>query len=135
MAADRQPLIGPELASALEPLLERFAELVAVQLAERLAAPAAAQERLPTRRLITLDELVTQLPAGRKPETWKRWLYQRTRHQQVPGAVKIGGRLFFDAQITLPWLQTGCTVGSLDLRARQSLHVQRMSRRGTNKAG
>jgi hypothetical protein len=118
-----------QLENALEPLLKRLAELLARQLAPRLAANAPAE---PRRRLLTLDELVAQLPSGKKPETWKAWLYQRTRLGQVPGCVKIGGRLFFDPEHTLPWLlspsQTGCTDGKVDLPRRQSLHATTMDR-------
>jgi len=114
-------------ASGLEPILAQFAELLAEALAPRLAAQLATQaataaEGPPSRRLLTLDELVAQLPAGKKPATWKRWLYERTRRdhlpgQEVPGARKIGGRWFFVAEQTIAWL----TGTDLDLAAEQSL--------------
>src|SRR5947207_2073469 len=86
-------------------LLDALAEALADRLAAQLAThgPTAA-EGAPTRRLLTLDELVAQLPVGKSPKTWKRWLYERTRRNQVPGARKIGGRLFFDSEQTIPWL-------------------------------
>ena len=112
----------------LEPLLAQFADLVADALAPRLAEaiarqslrPAAAEE--PLRRLVTLDQLVALLPPGKKPETWRRWLYERTRHHAVPGAEKIGGRWFFDTERTIPWL-----LGTdLDVVAEESLDRQPM---------
>jgi len=115
---------------ALDPLLHRLAELVADALAPRLgaelarhAAPVAPQAA--TRRLLSLDELVAQLPAAKTPKTWKRWLYERTRRGQLPGAHKIGGRLFFDPEKTIPWL-TGQGEQRLDLSADQSLHQPAM---------
>jgi hypothetical protein len=113
---------------ALEPLLTHFAQLLADALAPTLAAHLAAQAapppaaaELPTRRLLTLDELVAQLPAGKSPATWKRWLYERTRHGAVPGCHKIGGRLFFDPEHTIPWLTAPCP-DPLDVSAEESLH-------------
>jgi hypothetical protein len=96
----------PAPAALLEQLAELLAEALAPKIAAQIAAmqiDAAAQE-LPSRRLLTLDELVAQLPVGKKPETWKRWLYERTRRGLVPGCHKLGGSLFFDPEHTLPWL-------------------------------
>lgn len=56
-------------------------------------------------RLLTLDELVAELPAGKQPATWKRWLYERTRRGEVPGCFKIGGSLFFDLEQVQSWLE------------------------------
>jgi hypothetical protein len=116
---------APIPADALEALLAQFAELLADMLAPRLAAELADQAATPTpaaptRRLLTLDELVELLPAGKSPTTWKRWIYERTRRGQIPGAHKIGGRLFFDPEHTIPWL-TGGPVSGLDLAGEQSL--------------
>lgn len=113
-------------AAALEQLLAQFAELVAVALAPRLAAQLAQQAAAPlppalTRRLLSLDELVAQLPAAKSPQTWKRWLYERTRKDQVPGCHRLGGRLFFDREQTIPWL-TGEAGSRLDVHDGQSLH-------------
>jgi hypothetical protein len=120
-------------------LLDQLAALLAEALAPRLAAqlaesspPEAGQP--PLRRLLTLDQLVEQLPPGKQPATWKRWLYQRTRSGQVPGCVKIGGRLYFDHEQTIAWL-TGKTV---DLSGQQSLHQEPMPDRthtGSRRAG
>jgi len=112
-------------ASALEPLLDQLADLLAEKLADRLAARLGTQATdtaavAPTRRLLTLDELVDQLPAGKSATAWKRWLYERTRRGQVPGAHKIGGRLFFDPEHTIPWL-TGAESQRVDLAGQQSL--------------
>jgi hypothetical protein len=113
---------------ALVELLEPLLDLLAEKIANRLQTAAPPQPGLPERRLLTLDELVAQLPAGKKPETWKRWLYQRTRNDQIPGQVKLGNRLFFDAEVTLPWLKSGCTPASLDAGSEESLHVPAMAK-------
>jgi hypothetical protein len=89
-------------------LLEQLANLIATALAPKLAAQLAATQPTaePPRsaRLLTIDELVAQLPTGKKPETWKRWIYERSRRGQIPGCHKLGGSLFFDPDQTLPWL-------------------------------
>jgi hypothetical protein len=87
-----------------------LADAIAPRLASHLAArvPAAATESA-TARLLTLDQLVAELPPAKKPETWKRWLYERTRRGEVPGGVKIGGMLFFDREPALAWLRGGAT--------------------------
>jgi hypothetical protein len=114
----------------LEELLDRFAELLAAALAPRLAAEfahqAAPAAEPSTRRLLSLDELVAQLPAAKSARTWKRWLYERTRKDQVPGCHKLGGRLFFDPEQTIPWL-TGTSDSRLDLASDQSLHPPAMA--------
>jgi hypothetical protein len=113
-------------------LLASAARLLADELAPRLAAELASQRPpaavAPTRRLLSLDELVAQLPAAKSAQTWKRWLYERTRHGQVPGCHKLGGRLFFDPEQTIPWL-TGSSDKRLDLSPDQSLHQQAMADR------
>lgn len=105
-------------------LIDRLADAIVTRLITALAQHGQPAEP-PARRLLSLDELVTLLPTGKTPATWKRWLYQRTRHNQVPGCHKIGNRLFFDQQLTLPWL-TGPTENlaeaGLDLPGEQSLH-------------
>jgi hypothetical protein len=120
---------------ALAPLLAQAAQLLAEALLPRLAAELAHQQPNPppqtdTRRLLTLDELVELLPAGKKPATWKAWLYQRTRLGQIPGCHKLGNRLFFDRELTLPWLTgsppTGRTGATLDVPADQSHDAQPM---------
>jgi hypothetical protein len=126
-------------AVTLEPLLEQFAELLAAALAPRLAAELASRANqtgpVPTRRLLSLDELVAQLPAAKSAQTWKRWLYERTRYGQVPGCHKLGGRLFFDPEATIPWL-TGNNQSRLDLNADQSLHPAPMpSQSSTGRGG
>src|SRR6266851_2881675 len=63
-------------AAALEPLLDQLAELLAAALAPRLAAELARQATpanpAPTRRLLSLDELVAQLPTAKTAKTRKR---------------------------------------------------------------
>jgi len=122
MSARSEPLL-------IEELLDRFTELLAAALTPRLAAQLAQQAAPPvpalTRRLLSLDELVAQLPAAKSPQTWKRWLYERTRKDQIPGCNKIGGRLFFDREQTIAWL-TGGGDNRLDSPADQSLHQPAM---------
>jgi hypothetical protein len=88
-----------------------LAEELAPRLAAHLAArtPAAEGASSATARLLTLDQLVAELPPGKKPQTWKRWLYERTRRGEIPGGVKIGGMLFFDREPALAWLRGGAT--------------------------
>lgn len=124
--------------SAREPcalLLSQLVELLADALAPRLAElltphQAGAAEASPGRRLLTIEELIALLPAGKRPATWKSWLYQRTRLGQVPGCHKLGNRLFFDAEQTLPWLLNPATraesADGLDLSGNESLHAQAM---------
>jgi hypothetical protein len=52
---------------------------------------------------------VAELPPAKRPDTWKRWLYERTRRGEVPGGVKIGGMLFFEREPALAWLRAGAT--------------------------
>lgn len=85
----------------------RLAAALAPRLAEELSArvgptPQTASE---TARLLTLDELVAELPPAKRPETWKRWLYERTRRGEIPGCVKLGGMLFFEREPALAWLR------------------------------
>jgi hypothetical protein len=101
-------------------LLDALAEALADRLAAKLATQGPTGAEGSARRLLTMDELVTQLPVGKSPKTWKRWLYERTRRNQVPGGCKIGGRLFFDSEQTIPWL-TGQPPKALDVVAEQSL--------------
>ena len=70
-------------------------------------APRRAAAELTTAPLLTLDQLVAALPKAKKPETWKRWLYERTRRGEVPGCVKLGGMLFFEREPALAWLRAG----------------------------
>ena len=108
----RQPVASAP--ASHEPPLEDVAGLVDAlvpRLAAELAArrPATAALESPTARLLTLDQLVAELPPAKKPETWKRWLYERTRRGEVPGEVKIGGMLFFEREPALAWLRAGAT--------------------------
>ena len=86
-------------------LAEALAPRLAAELSSRLRPPAA--EETTTAQLLTLDELVAQLPPAKRPQTWKRWLYERTRRGEVPGCVKLGGMLFFEREPALAWLRAG----------------------------
>ena len=35
-------------------------------------------------------------------------LYQKKCNGQIPGAVKLGGKLFFETAVVLPWIEAGC---------------------------
>jgi hypothetical protein len=88
-------------------LVDALVPRLAAELAAR--TPIADSSDSPTARLLTLDQLVAELPPAKKPETWKRWLYERTRRGEVPGEVKIGGMLFFEREPALAWLRAGAT--------------------------
>jgi hypothetical protein len=87
------------LATALAPRL-------AAELARRLPAATTGEPR-GTTRLLTLDQLIAELPPAKRPQTWKRWLYERTRRGKIPGCVKLGGMLFFERESALAWLRAG----------------------------
>ena len=94
------------------PAVDQLAEALAPRLAEQLSQrilPSPLPEPAPTARLLTLDQLVAELPPAKPPQTWKRWLYERTRRGDVPGCVKLGGMLFFERESTLAWLRAGAT--------------------------
>jgi hypothetical protein len=89
-----------------------LADALAPRLAEELThrmPPTRPLEPATTARLLTLDELVAELPPAKRPQTWKRWLYERTRHGEVPGCIKLGGMLFFEREPALAWLRAGAT--------------------------
>lgn len=87
-----------------------LAEALAPRLAQHLShAVAPPSEQAPTARLLTLDQLVAELPPAKRPQTWKRWLYERTRRGEIPGCVKLGGMLFFERDPALEWLRAGAT--------------------------
>ena len=88
----------------LAQLVDQLAAALAPRLADLLTDRQPASAAPASRRLLTIDELVALLPAGKKPQTWKAWLYQRTRLGQMPGCHRLGGRLFFNPDQTLPWL-------------------------------
>ncbi len=97
-----EPTGDPEpvavLAAALAPRL-------ADELARRI--PSRVSEASTAAHLLTLDELVAELPPAKRPQTWKRWLYERTRRGEIPGCVKLGGMLFFERETVLAWLRAG----------------------------
>jgi hypothetical protein len=99
--ASREPTPVTVLAEALAPRL-------AQELSSRISR-ATIPEAAPTARLLTLDELVAELPPAKRPQTWKRWLYERTRRGEIPGCVKLGGMLFFERDSALAWLRAGAT--------------------------
>jgi hypothetical protein len=92
---------------AVAVLADALAARVAQQLSNR--SVASANGETPTSRLLTLDQLVAELPPAKRPQTWKRWLYERTRRGEVPGCVKLGGMLFFERDPALAWLRAGAT--------------------------
>jgi hypothetical protein len=88
----------------IAPLAAALAPRIAAELATR--TPGAEDG---TAGLVTLDQLVAELPPAKRPETWKRWLYERTRRGEIPGCVKLGGMLFFQRESAVAWLRTGMT--------------------------
>lgn len=90
-------------------LVDALVPRLAAELAGQTPAMATTAPESSTARLVTLDQLVAEMPPAKKPETWKRWLYERTRRGEVPGEVKIGGMLFFDREPALAWLRAGAT--------------------------
>ena len=91
--------------AAVTVLAEALAPRLAAELSTRITPPEPAI----TSKLLTLDELVAELPPAKRPQTWKRWLYERTRRGEIPGCVKLGGMLFFEREIALAWLRAGAT--------------------------
>jgi hypothetical protein len=89
--------------------VDRLADALAPRLAAELSARfrPSVGEPATTSTLLTLDELVAQLPPAKQPQTWKRWLYERTRRGEIPGCVKLGGMLFFEREPALAWLRAG----------------------------
>ena len=92
---------------AVAVLAEALAARVAQQLSSRSLVSASGET--PTSRPLTLDQLVAELPPAKRPQTWKRWLYERTRRGEVPGCAKLGGMLFFEREPALAWLRAGAT--------------------------
>jgi hypothetical protein len=99
---------GIEHLQELDRLAEALAPRLAAELSTRLHGPT--DHAAATARLLTLDQLVAELPRGKRPETWKRWLYERTRRGEIPGCVKLGGMLFFEREPALDWLRDGAAV-------------------------
>ncbi len=100
----REP--APEPTAQAEPvavLVDALAPRLAEELSSRIPATATAI----TARMLTLDELVAELPPAKSPQTWKRWLYERTRRGEIPGCVKLGGMLFFERELAIAWLRAG----------------------------
>ncbi|HEX6762880.1 MAG TPA: hypothetical protein VF094_08780 [Gaiellaceae bacterium] len=97
---------GEPVAQLADALAPRLAEELSRRLPPAGSPPVDASS---TARLLTLDQLITQLPPAKQPRTWKRWLYERTRRGEIPGCVKLGGMLFFDREPTLAWLRAGAT--------------------------
>ena len=90
----------------LDTLLELVADRVADQITTRLSSAQNVSDRAEP-PLLSLDELVAELPPAKRPETWKGWLYERLPRGDVPGAVKLGGRWFFRAAEVRAWIQDG----------------------------
>ena len=88
-----------------------LAEALAARVAQQLSSRSltSTNRETPTAKLLTLDQLVAELPPAKRPQTWKRWLYERTRRGEIPGCVKLGGMLFFEREPALAWLRAGAT--------------------------
>ena len=96
----------PSSEAILDTLVELLADRVADQVIERLNAAQSPRERTDT-TLLSLDELVSELPPSKTPATWRRWMYERLRHGEIPGALKLGNRWFFRAAETRNWIREG----------------------------
>src|SRR6266540_3306555 len=73
--------------NAAPTVVDALAEALAPRIARQLAeSPPASGAETPTGRLLTLDQLVAELPTAKRPQTWKRWLYERTRRGEIPAA-------------------------------------------------
>ena len=108
-ASTPEPAPTPTPFEGIAPLAAALAPRIAAELATRSAAPQIDDGA--TARLLTLDQLVAELPPAKRPQTWKRWLYERTRRGEIPGCVKLGGMLFFERDPALTWLRAGATSG------------------------
>jgi hypothetical protein len=103
-----EPTATGEEPGAVSVLADALATRLAAELTERIRpTPQPAT----TAALLTLDELVAELPPAKRPQTWKRWLYERTRRGEIPGCVKLGGMLFFERDPALAWLRAGAATG------------------------
>jgi hypothetical protein len=106
LGTDRESTGSPDSApSAVAVLAEELAPRIAQELSLRLHSASNIEPG--SARLLTLDELVAELPLAKRPKTWKRWLYERTRRGEIPGCVKLGGMLFFEREPALAWLRAG----------------------------
>jgi hypothetical protein len=90
-------------------VVRTLAEALAPRLAEQLAARMTSVSPADpvSSPLLTLDQLVAELPPAKAAKTWKRWLYERTRRGEVPGCVKLGGMLFFEREPVRAWIRSG----------------------------
>ena len=104
LGASPEPAHTP---TSVSHLADALAPRLAAELVKRAPLPPSAGPT--TARLLTLDELVAELPPAKPPQTWKRWLYERTRRGEIPGCVKLGGMLFFEREPALAWLRAGAT--------------------------
>jgi hypothetical protein len=89
-------------------LVDALAPRLAEELSSRIPSTATSDPAT-TARMLTLDELVAELPPAKSPQTWKRWLYERTRRGEIPGCVKLGGMLFFERELAVAWLRADAT--------------------------
>jgi hypothetical protein len=105
---ERMLTANPEEPAAVTVLAEVLAPRLAEELSARIPR-ATISETATTASLLTLDELVAELPPAKRPQTWKRWLYERTRRGEIPGCVKLGGMLFFERESALAWVRAGAT--------------------------
>lgn len=91
--------LSPE---SIEAIAKRVDELAAERQSE-------STNGLGTAGLVSLDEVVSELPSSKKPETWKHWLYEQVRRPDAAtamGATKLGGNWFFDRNTIMEWLAT-----------------------------
>lgn len=92
---------------ALDLLADAIADRLVPRVADRLAARLAPPEEPAGRPVLSFDELLDLLPPDRSRATWRRWLYERLRRGEVPGAVKLGARWAFRGDDVRAWLEDG----------------------------
>ena len=108
--ASRSPQPETQLENLCTELIHRLADEITKRVIDGIEARDRERDRAgrsPLTQLLSLDQLVATLPAAKKPATWKRWLYEKSRHGHIPGCVKLGGALYFRAETAHQWLQAG----------------------------
>lgn len=84
-------------------------DAIAEKVAERVLAglESTSSNGLGLAGLITLDQLVAELPPTKKASTWKAWLYEYVRRPDevtAMGACKLAGSWHFDREKVQAWL-------------------------------
>jgi hypothetical protein len=105
----------------LEP--DQLRELAVLVADELRREPAVATDRPAS--AVTLDAFLPMLPPIKPEQAWRKWLYERLRHGDVPGTKKIGNRWSIHHEVTLAWVEAGCPSERGDATVRESLVPRR----------